>query len=205
MKAETNIFPFLDQIVQRSQKEAFLKQRAKVIWLTGLSGSGKTTIAVALEKKLFAQGFLTQILDGDNIRYGINNNLRFTEEDRIENIRRIAEVTKLFFECGIICLNCFVSPTQDIRHRAAEIIGAENIFEVYINAPLAVCEKRDAKGLYKKARNGEIPNFTGISSPYEIPESANLEIRTDLLTIEQSVDKLFNSIISEIEYKNTDK
>ena len=192
-----NIHPVFDRIIQRGDKERLLNQQAKVIWLTGLSGSGKTSLGVGLEKRLFNEGFLTQILDGDNIRSGINRNLKFTETDRYENIRRIAEVNKLFVNCGIITINCFISPTKDIRDMAREIIGSENFIEIFVNAPLSVCEERDVKGLYKKARNGEIKNFTGIDSPFDVPVF-DLEIRTDLNPIEASVQKLYDFIIDKI-------
>ncbi len=192
-----NIHPVFDRIIQRNDKEKLLKQKAKVIWLTGLSGSGKTSLGASLEKRLFNEGFLTQILDGDNIRSGINKNLNFTEADRYENIRRIAEVNKLFVNCGIITINCFISPTKDIRDMAREIIGTENFIEIFVNAPLSVCEERDVKGLYKKARNGEIKNFTGIDSPFDVPDF-DLEIRTDLNPIEKSTQKLYDFIIDKI-------
>jgi len=194
------IFPVFDQIINRSDKEKLLKQRAKVIWLTGLSGSGKTTIGASLEKELYNLGYLTQVLDGDNIRSGINKNLRFTEEDRLENIRRIAEVTKLFLNCGVIAINCFITPTESIRQIARDIIGRENIIEVYINASIEACEDRDQKGLYKKARAGEIKNFTGISSPFEIPKGADIELPTDELSIKEATDKLLKFVLEKIEY-----
>ncbi|MBN1250979.1 MAG: adenylyl-sulfate kinase [Bacteroidales bacterium] len=196
-----NIFPVFDRILQKEDKEKLLKQKAKVIWFTGLSGSGKTTLGLALEKELFNKGFLTQILDGDNIRSGINNNLTFTREDRRENIRRIAEVSKLFVNCGIIAINGFISPTDNMRNIAKEIIGAENYIEIFVNAPIEVCEKRDVKGLYEKARKGLIPNFTGISSPYEIPKNPDVEVCTDKLTIQESVDKILKFILPLIEYR----
>ena len=194
----TNIHPVFDRILSREDKEQFLKQRAKVIWLTGLSGSGKSTVAIGLERKLQAHGYLTQILDGDNVRTGINNNLGFSEEDRTENIRRIAEVSKLFLNCGIITINSFVSPTIAIREQAREIIGADDFLEVYINVPIEVAEKRDVKGLYKKARAGEIKNFTGIDAPFEAPENPFTNIRTHEQTVEESVDQLFNEIVKHI-------
>jgi len=195
-----NIHPVFDRIIQRKDKEVLLKQNSKVIWLTGLSGAGKTTLGVNLERKLFNRGYLTQILDGDNIRSGINKNLKFTEEDRAENIRRIAEVNKLFVNCGIITINCFISPTNTMRQKAIEIIGRENFIEVYVNAPLKVCEERDVKGLYKKARKGEIKNFTGIDSPFEAPDNPDIEIRTDLLNIDEASDKLYEFIIDKVQY-----
>ena len=189
-----NIHPVFDRILQRDAKEKLLNQFARVFWMTGLSGSGKSTIAIGVEKKLHELGYLTQILDGDNIRSGINKNLGFSDNDRTENIRRIAEVSKLFVNCGIITINSFVSPTRAIREMARSIIG-EDFFEIYINAPLEVCENRDVKGLYKKARNGEIKDFTGINAPFEAPLNPDLEINTAELTIEQSVNKLLESIL----------
>lgn len=203
MKKENNnqIFPVFDQIINREDKEKLLKQKAKVIWLTGLSGSGKTTLGAALEKELYRKGFLTQILDGDNIRSGINKNLKFTEDDRLENIRRISEVTKLFINCGVITINCFITPTESIRQIARDIIGKENIIEVFVNTPLEVCEARDIKGLYKKARAGELKNFTGISSPFEAPENADIEVRTDKLSLSESIERMLFVILKQIEAK----
>ena len=178
-EGDKNIHTVFQKLLKRADKEALLNQHSKVIWLTGLSGSGKTSIAAWLEKKLNDEGYLTQVLDGDNVRSGINNNLAFTKEDRLENIRRISEVSKLFLNCGIITINSFVSPTEDIRDLAKEIIGEENFLEVYINTSLEECEKRDVKGLYKKARKGEIPNFTGISAPFEAPKTPALIIGTE--------------------------
>ncbi len=195
-----NIHPVFDKIIQRSDKEKILNQKSKVIWLTGLSGSGKTTLGVNLEKILVANGFVTQVLDGDNIRSGINRNLSFSQKDRLENIRRIAEVNKLFLNCGIITINCFISPTDEIRNIAKDIIGQENYIEVFVNAPLKICEQRDVKGLYKKARNGEIKNFTGIDSPFDIPKKYDIEIRTDVLSIEESTNKLYKFVIDKIKF-----
>jgi len=198
---DNNIHPVFDKILNRPDKEKLLRQHSRVIWLTGLSGSGKTTVGRQVEMELNKRGYLTQVLDGDNIRTGINNNLRFSEEDRYENIRRIAEVSKLFMNCGIICINSFISPTREIRHMAIEIIGKENFIEVFINAPLEVCESRDVKGLYQKARRGEIKNFTGIDAPFEAPLDPDIELKTDELTIEQSAKKALDYILPIIEYK----
>ena len=195
---ENNIFPVFNKIVQREEKEKLMKQKAQVIWLTGLSGSGKTTIARRLDQELYNRGFVAQVLDGDNIRSGINNNLKFTEEDRYENIRRISEVNKLFLNCGIITLNSFISPTEEIRNMAIEIIGKENFIEIFINTPIEVCEQRDTKGLYAKARRGELKNFTGIDSPFEIPKNADIEIKTDEQTIEESVKQALDYIMPRI-------
>jgi adenylylsulfate kinase len=195
-----NIFPVFHEILSRAEKENFLKQRAKVIWLTGLSGAGKTTLAKHLEEALFGKGYLTQVLDGDNIRSGINSNLGFSDTDRLENIRRIAEISKLFMNCGIITINCFISPTEDIRDLARQVIGADDFIEVYVNAPLNICEDRDVKGLYSRARRGEIKEFTGITSPFEVPENIDLEIRTDLLSIEESVKRMLEVILPKINY-----
>jgi adenylylsulfate kinase len=202
MKEEKeNIFTIFDDILQRKEKEKFLNQKSKVIWMTGLSGSGKTTLAKGVERYLHSQGILSQLLDGDNIRVGISNNLSFSPEDRIENIRRIAEVSKLFLNCGIVTLNSFVSPTIEIRKIAENIIGAENFIEVYINASVETCEKRDIKGLYKKARKGEIKDFTGISAPFEAPENPKIEINTSELSIDESVQKVLDYILPIIKNK----
>ncbi|UCH14842.1 MAG: adenylyl-sulfate kinase [Bacteroidales bacterium] len=201
-KEERNIHPVFDWILMRNSKEKLLNQHAKVIWMSGLSCSGKSTIAAALEKELFRRGYVTQILDGDNIRMGLNKNLSFSKEDRIENLRRIAELSKLFINCGIITINSFISPTEIARKSAKSIIGEDDFIEVYINAPIEVCEKRDTKGLYKKARKGLIKDFTGIDSVFEPPENPDIEVRTDLFTVEECIDKLVKFILPLVEYKN---
>ncbi|MCP4442002.1 MAG: adenylyl-sulfate kinase [Aureispira sp.] len=190
-----NIHPIFDRLLQRQDRERRLNQKSKVLWLTGLSGSGKSTIAQHLERKLHNEGYFAQVLDGDNIRSGINNNLGFSIEDRQENIRRIAEIAKLYANSGVIVLASFISPTIAIRQMAKDIIGENDFEEVYINAPLATCEDRDVKGLYQKARKGEIKGFTGIDSPYEAPASPSIEIKTNEQTIEESVQTIYNSIL----------
>lgn len=194
---QENIHPIFDKILNRNAKESLLKQKSIVIWMVGLSGSGKSTIAKELEKSLYKKGFLTQLLDGDNLRTGINNNLSFSGSDRIENIRRSAEVAKLFCECGIITICSFISPTAEIRTMAKNIIG-NDFNEVFINTTLEDCEKRDVKGLYQKARNGEIKNFTGIDSPFEIPSNPDISISTANKTIEESKNELLNFILPKI-------
>lgn len=189
-----HIHPIFDRLVERKEREQFLKQRSRVIWLTGLSGSGKSTIAQHLERLLFSEGYFAQVLDGDNIRSGINNNLGFSVADRQENIRRIAEIAKLYVNSGVISINSFISPTIEIRQLAKSIIGENDFLEIYINAPLEVCEARDVKGLYQKARSGEIKGFTGIDSPYEDPPQPALEIKTDEMTIQEAVQKIFDFI-----------
>ena len=196
------IFPEHLKTISRGEKERLIRQQSRVIWMTGLSGSGKTTLARQLDWELFNRGYLSQILDGDIIRSGINNNLKFTEADRMENIRRIAEVSKLFLNCGIITINSFISPTEEIRKMAMGILGRDNVIEVFVNAPMEVCEGRDVKGMYAKARRGEIKNFTGIDSPFETPQDVDVEVRTDLQTVEESVEQLLAHILPRIENKN---
>lgn len=186
-----NIHPIFDQLIHRAEREQRLQQCSKVLWLTGLSGSGKSTIAQHLERRLFGANYFAQVLDGDNIRSGINSNLGFSAQDRQENIRRIAEIARLYLQSGIITINSFISPTLAIRQMAREIIGPEDFIEVYINAPLEVCESRDVKGLYQKARRGEITNFTGIDAPYEAPIKPDLEIKTDEQSITESVEQIY--------------
>jgi adenylylsulfate kinase len=193
-----NIFPEMFNFIEKSEKESLLKQKSLVIWFTGLSGAGKSTLAQGLETLLFFDGILTQVLDGDKIRNGLNKNLGFSEDDRVENIRRIAEVSKLFCECGIITISAFISPTHYIRKMAENIIGKDNFFEIYVSTPITTCEIRDKKGLYIKARTGIIPNFTGISAPYEPPINPKISIDTTNLSIDESVKIIYNKIISLI-------
>ena len=198
-----NIHPVFDRIKDRTAKEIYLKQKAKVIWFTGLSGSGKTTLASMLEKRLFELNYFCQILDGDNVRSGINKNLKFTEEDRMENIRRIAEVSKLFMNCGIILICAFISPTREMREMAKEIIGEDDFLEIFVDTPIEICEQRDPKGLYKKARSGEIKNFTGISSPFEVPDKPFLVVDNTNPNMEDTVRNMTKKIIPEVRFDPT--
>lgn len=201
MEENNHIYPIFDRMLMRKDKEDLLKQHSVMIWFTGLSGSGKSTIAIALERELHKRGLLCRILDGDNIRSGINNNLGFTEADRVENIRRIAEVSKLFLDTGVITIAAFISPNNDIREMAADIIGQDDFLEVYVSTPLEECERRDVKGLYAKARKGEIKNFTGISAPFEEPARPALTLDTSFLSLEESVNKLLELILPRIQKK----
>lgn len=201
MENKNNIYPIFDKMLTRADREELLHQHSVMIWFTGLSGSGKSTIAIALERELQKRGLLCRILDGDNIRSGINNNLGFSEEDRVENIRRIAEIGKLFVDTGIITIAAFISPNNDIREMAANIIGKENFLEIFVSTPIEECERRDVKGLYAKARRGEIKNFTGISAPFEAPANPALSIDTSKLSVEESVNKLLELILPKISFK----
>ena len=193
-----NIYPIFEKMLQRKDREALLKQKGIMIWFTGLSVSVKSTLAIALEGELYKQGILCRILDGDNIRSGINNNLGFSEADRTENIRRIAEVSKLFVDCGIVTIAAFISPTHAIRRMASEIIGEDDFLEVYVSTPIEECERRDVKGLYAKARRGEIKEFTGISSPFEAPEHPFISIDTSRQSLADSVKVLLEAVSPKI-------
>lgn len=193
-----NIYPIYDRMMSREDKEHLLGQRGLMVWFTGLSGSGKSTVAMGVERELHARGILCRILDGDNVRAGINSNLGFSAGDRSENIRRIAEVGKLFVQTGIVTLACFVSPTNDLRRMAKAIIGDGDFMEVYVSTPIQECERRDVKGLYARARRGEVKNFTGISAPFEVPEHADISIDTSRLTLEESVRTLTEEIVERV-------
>ncbi|MBT3407128.1 adenylyl-sulfate kinase [Candidatus Woesearchaeota archaeon] len=181
--------------ISRDDRIKILGNSNKVLWFTGFSGSGKSTIAVNLEKELNKKGILTYILDGDNIRHGLNSNLGFSIEDRDENIRRISEVTKLMYDAGIYTLVCFISPHKNERNNARKLIG-NNFIEIFVDCSIEECEKRDTKGMYKKARTGEIKDFTGISAPYDKPEKPEITLDTKELNVEQSVSKILNYINS---------
>lgn len=192
-----HIYPIKTK-VSTADRQKLLGQQAKLIWFTGLSGSGKSTIAVQLEAELHVRGFKTYLLDGDNIRSGLNANLSFTDEDRVENIRRIGEVSKLFIDAGLVVLSAFISPFEADRKQVKNIVGHGNYIEVFVNTPLEVCESRDVKGLYKKARAGEVKNFTGIDSPYEEPQHPDVNIPTHEMSLEASIDKLLKVILPVI-------
>jgi adenylyl-sulfate kinase len=180
--------------VSKVERQNLLKQKSPVIWLTGLSGSGKSTIANELSIKLHKEGKLSYILDGDNVRMGLNKDLGFSDNDRKENIRRISEVAKLLSDAGVIVITAFISPFREERGKAKEIIGNDNFIEVYVDAPLSVCEERDTKGMYKKARAGEIPMFTGIDSPYEEPLKPSIHIKTNKMGVLDSSNFIYESL-----------
>ncbi|MBW6481070.1 MAG: adenylyl-sulfate kinase [Bacteroidales bacterium] len=184
--------------VKRTEKEGILHQKGRVIWMTGLSGSGKTTLAIDIEKQLVTRGFLTQVFDADIIRATINRDLDYTLEGRLQNIHRVAHLSRIFLEAGFVVINCFISPTHHIRHLAKKIIGPEDYIEVYINAPLSLCEKRDPKGLYKEAREKRLLHFTGIDSPYEPPENPDIELNTEYFSKQVLVEKFVDFILPRI-------
>lgn len=192
--SEKYIYPIKTK-VSAEARQRLMNQKAKLIWFTGLSGSGKSTLAVQLEAALYAQGFKTYLLDGDNIRSGLNKDLTFTDEAREENIRRISEVCKLFLDAGVILLSAFISPFRADRDQVSSIVGRDNYIEVFVDAPLEVCEQRDVKGLYRKARTGEVKNFTGITSPYERPQHPAVVIPTDTMSVEESLEVLMKVIL----------
>ena len=194
----SDIHPIYSRMISRAEREAKLKQRAKVVWLSGLSGSGKSTLTTGLEHRLFQEGFITTLLDGDNLRDGLNRGLGFTDADREENIRRVAEVSKLFVQSGIICLNSFITPKESFRTLAREIIGAENLLEVYVEASFETCKKRDVKGLYKKAAEGKVANFTGKGSDFEPPANPALIVNTEAASLEESLDTLSAFVLGQI-------
>ncbi|NJX15025.1 adenylyl-sulfate kinase [Tamlana crocina] len=187
-----------DYAIGQSDREALNKHKPCLVWFTGLSGSGKSTIANLLEKELYKQGIHTYTLDGDNLRRGLNKDLKFTKEDRVENLRRTAEVGKLFVDAGFVVLAAFITPYNEVRKSIRTIVGSENYIEVFVNTPLEVCEQRDVKGLYKRARAGEIKNFTGISSPFEAPLKPTIEIQTLKENPEEAVKRILKLLDSKI-------
>lgn len=195
-----NIYPIKTK-VSKEEREDLLKQRAVLVWFTGLSGSGKSTLAVQLEAQLYALGYKTYLLDGDNIRAGLNKDLSFSDEGRMENVRRIGEVSKLLLDAGVVVLSAFISPFNADREQVKEIVGIENYIEVFVDTPIEVCEQRDVKGLYKKARAGEIKNFTGIDSPYEKPINPHVVVPTHQMNVDDSLDLLLKFITPRITLK----
>jgi len=184
--------------VNSSDRETLLNQRSQLIWFTGLSGSGKSTLAVGLEKMLFDKGFKTYLLDGDNVRQGLNRDLSFDEQGRIENIRRIGEVSKLMLDAGLLVLTAFISPFRSDRTLVRELVGQDRFIEVFADCPIEICEQRDVKGLYKKARKGEIKNFTGIDSPYEPPLNADIIVKTAEMKLNDSLDLLLEKVLPRV-------
>lgn len=199
-----HLFPFESKISEEQRME-MMQQTPRLIWLTGLSGSGKSTLALRLEHYLFHKGYKVFLLDGDNIRNGLSSDLSFTEQDRKENVRRVAEVAKLMLDAGLIVLGAFISPFKAERNLVRKIVGENRFSEVYVNCPLEVCENRDTKGLYAKARRGIIPNFTGISAPYQVPKHPDIELKTDEETEEESLARLISYIEPQIQHQTKEK
>ena len=197
METPKNLFPH-KHFVSAELRKKLINQKPILIWLSGISGSGKSTIANELEKKLYENNFLSYLLDGDNIRIGLNKDLGFTDDDRKENIRRISEVSRLMLDAGLIVITAFISPFKEERQLAKSLVLEENYFLVHVDCSVEKCEERDVKGLYKKARAGEIKNFTGIDSPYEVPENPNLIVNTEKEKVDESVEKIFNAIKDKI-------
>ena len=203
MKVEKpSIFSDFNSFIRRNRRRFLIKQMPVVIWLTGLSGAGKTTIALALEKQIQKKGYFTKVFDGDIVRQGLNKDLGYSIEERRENVRRIAEVTRLFLDSGLVIICSFISPTREMRDMAKSIIGPERFIEVYVNCPFEICEERDVKGLYSMARKGLIKDFTGIDSIYEPPENPDVELRTDFWTIKKTTRYLLVRILPRIKFKN---
>jgi len=205
MNTPENIHPTFGQLLGREAKEAMLNQRGLVVWLYGLSGSGKSTLGAALERRLYEEGVFTQVLDGDNIRTGLNNNLGFSEEDRLENIRRIAEVAKLLSRAGVVTITSFICPRNELRAIARKIVGSEDFLEVYVECSFETCEQRDVKGLYAKAKAGLLKQFTGKDSSFEAPEPrsvADLILNTDNQTEGESLEQLFQAVRPRVTLAN---
>lgn len=194
-----------DSTIRSDNRNKLLNQTPFILWFTGLSASGKSTLANIVEKKLFQMNYKTYLLDGDNVRHGLNKDLGFNEESRVENIRRIGEVSKLFLDSGIIVLTAFISPFKSDRNLARSLVTKKQFIEVFIDASIETCEKRDPKGMYLKARNGEISNFTGISSPYECPENPELHIINNNITIDEASNQIIEYLILKkyIDKENT--
>jgi adenylylsulfate kinase len=194
----SDIHPIYHHMLSRAEREAKLRQRAKVVWLYGLSGSGKSTLATALENRLFAEGFVTTHLDGDNVRDGLNRGLGFSDADREENIRRVAEVSKLFVQSGVICLNSFITPRESLRQLARGIVGEADLLEIYVECSFETCRKRDVKGLYKRAHEGLVPNFTGKESAFEPPARPHLVLNTESTPVEDTLETLYSFVLGHV-------
>ena len=196
-----NLHPIFERVLSRAEKEKGLKQRARVIWLYGLSGSGKSTLAVGLERRLHAKGFTTHLLDGDNVRTGLNRGLGFSDADRAENIRRVAEVAKLFAQAGVVTLCSFITPSRSLRAAAREIIGSDDFIEVFVKASFEACAQRDPKGIYAKASAGGVSQFTGRDSTFEPPAEgdAALTIDTEIEGVEASLSRLHATVLPKIQ------
>jgi adenylylsulfate kinase len=202
MSAPENLHPTFDRLLSRADKEARLRQRARVIWLYGLSGSGKSTLANALERKLHAENFTTHLLDGDNVRTGLNRDLGFSDADRAENIRRVAEAAKLFVQAGVVVIAAFITPQRALRELARGIIGVDDFLEIYVSASFDECARRDPKGLYAKAGAGQVKQFTGRDSAFEppAPGEPSLVLDTEAATPGQSLEKLHALVASRIHF-----
>lgn len=198
---DDNIYPITDKLLTRKDRQSMTKQISKVVWLYGISGSGKSTLAIALEKQLFGRGHLSYVLDGDNVRTGLNKGLGFSDDDRKENIRRIAEVSNLFVDAGIVCINSFITPSESLREMARSIIGRPSLIEIYVKASFEACQARDVKGLYAKAGKGQVANFTGKDSSFEEPAEPDLLIDTEKESVEESLQKVLSYVIPQIELK----
>jgi adenylylsulfate kinase len=183
--------------ISKQDRVKLTQQRACILWFTGLSGSGKSTIANALEEMLYHNGNFTYLLDGDNVRHGLNSDLGFDDKSRVENIRRVGEVSKLFIESGLLVLTAFISPFEKDRELVKDLVQEGEFIEVFVDTPLAVCESRDPKGLYKKARSGEIKDFTGIDSPYEVPKQADIHIKNDNISIEKACEQILEYLLEK--------
>ena len=197
MSIPENIHPNFQNLLGRKGKESLLNQHGLVVWIYGLSGSGKSTLAIALEQRLHEDRIFTQVLDGDNIRAGLNKNLDFSDDDRLENIRRISEVAKLFVQIGVVTIASFICPRNELRAMAREIIGPDDFFEVYVECSFETCKERDVKGLYAKAKTGQVKQFTGLDSSFEVPEPrelADLILNTNIQTESESLQQLYEAV-----------
>ena len=196
-----HIYPVFDKMLPREAKEELLGQRGAVIWMYGLSGSGKSTLANLLERRLHEEGKMVKVLDGDNVRSGLNSNLGFSDEDRLENIRRVAEVAKLFADSGIVTVTSFITPNNELRDIAREVIGDDDLLEVYVKASFETCAERDPKGLYAKVKAGEVKQFTGKDSAFEEPSRPDLIIDTETLSEDDALEQLFSAVLAMIDQK----